>query len=151
MAERAFIPPWERRKQLPEAKPRATKEGGATPYQLGKRFEQAVRGRLQRRGWFVMRAHASKGKVDLLCVHAGFPVWMVQCKRRGEIGSEEWNALFDLAQKHGCWAILATKLSEQTVAYYRLDERRKPRGRGRPWTMVSPDDCRELLPPPQLF
>src|SRR5947209_8228354 len=105
MSEQPFIPPWQRRRPLPEARPRVSgetgkTETGRTPYQLGKKFETAIRGRLQRRGYFVMRAYASKGKVDLLAVGPptaakGVAALFIQCKRRGVIGSKEWNELYE--------------------------------------------------------
>lgn len=161
MTERPFIPPWERakgrgrRQAPPEAKPR-TKGGGATPYQLGYRFEAAIRGRLQRRRYFVMRAASSKGPVDLLavgppCLAAGITALFIQCKRRGEIGSAEWNVVYEVAQEHGGWAVVTMKLSENTVGFYRLDAPREKHKPGRPWTMFEPRDLSELLPPPTLL
>lgn len=146
------------RQRVPTA-PRAPNTGGRTPYRLGRDFERAIRGRLERRGYFVMRAYGSKGKIDLLAVTKatvvvdlpdnvlGDPERVevpltrtlgIQCKRRGDIGSTEWNALFDLCAEYGIMPVVAVKASERTVAFYRLDERRIPRKPGRPWTEVDP-------------
>ena len=157
MAERRFIPPHERRSQLPEAKPaQSAKGGGKSPYQLGRAFEGAVRGRLQRRGYFVMRSHASKGKIDLLacgpaCVARGISGLFIQAKRRGQISSAEWNEVWEIAQRHGGWAVVVTKLSERTVGFYRLDGPREARRKGRPWTLIDPADLSELAAPPSLL
>lgn len=155
MVERRMIPPHERRHQLPEARPLIT-AGGASPYVLGRRFEQAVRGRLQRRQYFVMRAHASKGVVDLLAVgpvtaRLGISGLFIQAKRRGSISSTEWNAVYSLAVEHAGWPVVVMKLSERTVGFFRLLELREPRKRGRPWVMFNPADCSEMAPPPSLL
>lgn len=161
MATQPFIPPWQRRRPLPPAKPRVSNEtgktaSGGTPYQLGKKFEVAIKSRLERRGYFVMRAYGSKGKVDLLaigmpCLERGATALFIQCKRRGSIGSAEWNELYELAQRFGAWPVVCTKLSERTVGFYRLDIPREPRKPGRPWTLFDPSDLSEQLPPPELF
>lgn len=119
--------------------------GGARPYALGRNFERTTRSRLERCGFFVLRAYGSKGRVDLLAVAKDRPVLFVQCKRRGEIGSEEWNALFLLAEQHGAWAVLATKLSERTMGFFRLEGEREYRKRARPSTQFDPTTC---LPTP---
>lgn len=125
--------------------------GGKSPYRLGRDFERAIRGRLERKVYFVMRAHGSKGKIDLLAVKvnpaanthgqpAGHIVLGVQCKRRGDIGSAEWNELMDVCEPHGIMPVVAVKLFESgkdSVAFYRLDERRIPRKPGRPWTLID--------------
>lgn len=157
MSERYVPRPWERRRPLPEAKPRADgTKGGKSPYRLGRDFERSIRGRLERRDYFVMRSQGSKGKADLLavgrpCLAIGVTALFVQCKRRGEIGSAEWNDLFDLATSFGGWPVLASRASERTVSFYRLDARREPRRPGRPWTLIEPADLSELIPPPTLL
>lgn len=124
--------------------------GGKSPYRLGRDFERATRGRLERRGYFVMRAQGSKGKIDLLAVKAlgrddllphpqTHIVLGVQCKRRGDIGSAEWNELFDLCRPYGIVPVVTMKTGERTVGFYRLDERRAPRKPGRPWTEIDPE------------
>lgn len=159
MTERPFVPPWERRgRPLPEAKARVGQGDGVkrTPYRLGRDFERSIRGRLERRGYFVMRAYGSKGKADLLavgpvCVEHRISALFIQCKRRGDIGSREWNEVWDLAQTFDGWAVVTMKLSERTVGFYRIDAPREPRKPGRPWTMFDPADLGELLPPPSLM
>lgn len=159
--DREFVPPWQRGRGrgLAPAKPIAESGTGPrkrTPYQQGRAFEQATRGRLERRGYFVMRAAMSKGKIDLLavglpCLTAGVTGLFIQCKRRGDIGSAEWNEVCDLAWAVGGWPMVVTKLSERTVGFYRLDAKRVPRKPGRPWTLMDPRDLSELLPPPTLM
>jgi Holliday junction resolvase len=155
--ERPFVPPYQRRRQLPEAGPAASAVGGGkSPYALGKAFEMAIKGRLERRGYFVMRAAASKGKVDLLavgpaCVERGISALMIQCKRRGQISSAEWNEVYEIGAAHGGWPVVTMRLSKQTVGFYRLDALREPRRPGRPWTMFDPRDLSELVAPPTLL
>jgi Holliday junction resolvase len=133
---------------VPTAAAKSATGGGKSPYRLGRDFERSIRGRLERKGYFVMRAHGSKGKIDLLAVKTVGPIkgvnarWVVlgvQCKRRGDIGSAEWNELFELCSTYGIMPIVATKASERTVSYYRLDALRIPRKPGRPWTEVDHD------------
>lgn len=155
--DRPFVPPYQRRRPLPEAKPAESAIGGGkSPYALGRAFEGQIRGRLQRRGYFVMRAHASKGKIDLLavgpaCVVAGISGLFIQCKRRGAISSAEWNEVYGIAVAHGGWPVVTMRLSERTVGFFRLDAERVPRRQGRPWTMFDPADLSELVPPPSLL
>jgi hypothetical protein len=95
-----------------------------------------------------MRAYGSKGKIDLLAVkrvdNGAYAEWHhivlgIQCKRRGDIGSTEWNELIDLCEPYGIMPVMAVKASERTVAFYRLDEKRIPRKPGRPWTQIDPE------------
>ena len=141
--------PWGRRYvPEPSAPPLESPVGGGkSPYRLGRAFEQAVRGQLERRGYFVLRAHMSKGKVDLLAVHKGFPVLFVQCKRTGSIGSAEWNEVYRLAETAGAWPVVAMRPSPRKTAYYRIDGPREPRKPGRPWSEFNPTDC-SLIPSP---
>jgi|SRR5581483_2382748 len=120
--------------------------GGKSPYRLGRDFERSIRGKLERRGWYVMRSAMSKGVVDLLAVHADHRPLMIQCKRTATIGSTEWNELFVLAAAHGCWPVVCYRTqapagSRQTSAFMRLDAEREPRRPGRPWTEFDPTDC----------
>ena len=141
-----------RQRPLPEAKPaQSAVGGGKSPYRLGRDFERAVRGRLERRDYFVMRAHGSKGKVDLLAVHKTNPTLFIQAKRRGQISSTEWNEVFELGVRYGAWPVVVTKLSERTVGFFRLDAARIPRKPGRPWTQFDPADCSLIIPPPTLL
>lgn len=167
MSERRFIPPHERRRPIPGPKARIDgKTGGASPYQLGRRFEYSCRGRLERRDYFVMRAHGSKGKIDLLavglpCLAKGVTGLYIQCKRlstrdaHGEvtvaITSAEWNEVYEIATKFGGWPVIATRISERTTGFYRIDAPREPRKPGRPWTLFDPADLSELTPPPTLI
>lgn len=151
--------PYAQRTQGVATKPRPNADGstgGKSPYRLGRAFEQAVRGRAQRRGYFVMRATMSKGKIDLLCVKgtvetlervgdelraaAMYVVLGIQCKRRGSISSSEWNELIDVCEPHGIMPVVAVKVFEtgaNSVAFYRLDQRREFGKRGRPWTQID--------------
>jgi Holliday junction resolvase len=163
MEQQAFVPPWQRRRRLQPARPVINQDGqtgktatGKTPYQMGRAFEGAVRGRLQRRGYYVMRSHMSKGVADLValgtpCLEKGVTGLFIQCKRRGALGTEEWNRLCELAWLYGGWPVLTMKLSEKTVGFYRLDEVRAPRTPKKPMTLFDPANLKELLPPPTLL
>lgn len=114
--------------------------GGKSAYRLGRDFERSIRGRLERKGYFVQRQQGSKGKIDLLAVGLDKPVLGVQAKRRGSISSQEWNELYDLCVAHGILPVVAVKefeTGQNSVAYYRLDARREFGKRGRPWTTID--------------
>ena len=152
------VPAWQSRRFVPEKTAAPLKSpvgGGKSPYRLGRDFEAAVRGQLARRGYFVMRAHASKGKIDLLAVSnvtaaMGGSGLFIQAKRTGNIGSAEWNEGCALAWAAGGWPVVTFRPSPRKTAYYRLDALREPRRPGRPWTEFDPTDCSEILPPPAL-
>lgn len=104
-----------------------------------------------------MRATMSKGKIDLLCVKkesegVAYAEWHhivlgIQCKRRGSISSTEWNELIDVCEPHGILPVVAVKVFEtgkNSVAFYRLDERREFGKRGRPWTQIDLDTAEPL-------
>lgn len=128
---------------VPAAPTKDAAKGGASPYRAGRAFEQQIRGRLNRRGYYVKRSYKSKGIEDLLavgmpCVKVGVSALFIQAKRRGVISSEEWNKLYDLAMTCGGMPMVCTKLSAQTVGFYRLDAKREFGKRGRPWTALDP-------------
>jgi Holliday junction resolvase len=130
---------------------RSAAGGGKSPYAAGRAFERSVRGQLERRDWFVMRAYASKGIIDLLAVGKDRPALMIQAKRRGVISSSDWNAVYLLALKHGAWPVVAMRVSERTTGFFHLTGERVPRGRGRPWVRFDPATLAELIPPPTLL
>lgn len=72
-------------------------------------------------------------------------VYGVQCKRRGDIGSTEWNELVDVCEPFGIVPVVAVKTAERSTGFFRLDERRVPRAQGRPWTQIDPETG-EALP-----
>lgn len=152
------VPAWQSRRFVPEktADPLTSPVGGGkSPYRLGRDFEAAVRGQLERRSYFVMRAHASKGKIDLLAVGRvttgiGISGLFIQCKRRGDIGSTEWNDVWGIAEAAGGWPVVCFRPSPRKTAYYRLDAPREPRRPGRPWTQFDPTDCSVVIVPPTL-
>jgi hypothetical protein len=118
--------------------------GGSSPYRLGYSFEVSCKGILERRGWLVIRSPASKSKVDLFAIHADYRPMLVQAKRTGNIGSAEWNELWEIAQRHNCLAVITYRETPKTVAWMRVDGPREPRRPGRPWTRIDPRDCTEI-------
>lgn len=76
-------------------------------YRRGRAFEYIVRDKLKAKGFYVMRSPQSKSPVDLVAIRHG-KVLMVQCKRHGALGVEEWNGLFDLARSSGATPLLAS-------------------------------------------
>lgn len=150
---RPYRPAWDRRPSealKPTEKLASAVGGGRSPYALGRAFEVSIRDQLRRRGYFVLRAGASKGKIDLLAVGKDRPPLFIQAKRTGVIGSAEWNEVFEIATEHGGWPVLCMRGSPRTTLYYRIDAKREPRRPGRPWTLIDPTDCSELLPPEPL-
>lgn len=82
------------------------KKPKTTGYQLGYGFERRVIVVLESMGYYVLRSSGSKGLADLIAVRKG-SVLFVQCKRSGKISSSEWNALYELATKHGADPVVA--------------------------------------------
>ena len=146
----AAKPPWIGRYQPAPQAPALSQTSGASPYRRGRDFERAVRGQLERRGYFVMRAYGSKGKIDLLAVGKDRPALFIQCKRRGEIGSAEWNEVYEIATAAGGWPIVCMRPSSHKTNFYRLDAVREPRKPGRPWTLINPTDCSIVALPLKL-
>ena len=148
-------PNWQRHgseRRLQETQPlESVVGGGKTPYKRGRDFEYSVKQQLERRGYFVMRSAASKGKIDLLAVGKHRPALFVQCKRMGQISSGEWNEVFEIATAAGGWPVLAVRSSPRTTAYFRLDGPREYRKRTKPLTQFDPADCTLLVKPPSLF
>lgn len=106
-------------------------------YRLGRAFEYRVRDRLAKAGYFVMRSPQSRSAVDLLAVAPGCTL-MVQCKRHGAIGVEEWNKLFDLAKGTGAKPILAAMgKGGQGVELYEMTDRKDGTRRAQPMVPFS--------------
>ena len=151
--------PWGGRYRPEPSAPHLSQTTGAdkakSPYARGRDFEAAVRGQLERRGYFVLRSYGSKGKIDLLatgqtCVYRSISGLFIQCKRTGDIGSKEWNEVYEIAVAAAGWPVIAFRPTARTTAYYRIDAPRAYRGQGRPWTQFDPTDCSLILPPPRL-
>lgn len=106
-------------------------------YRLGRAFEYRVRDKLKEAGYFVMRSPQSRSAVDLLAVATGMTL-MVQCKRHGAIGVEEWNKLFDLARSTGAKPILAAMgKNGHGVELYEMTGRKDGTKRAQPMVPFS--------------
>jgi Holliday junction resolvase len=149
-------PPWERARSewlKPVVPAQSAIGGGASPYRLGKAFEHSVKQQLQRRQFFVVRSPGSRTASDLLAVgtiQGTTYALFIQCKRTGTIGSSDWNAVCKMAWAFGGWAVVAFRESPRTTAFYRLDDLREPRKKGRPWTRFDPATMELQYPPLQL-
>jgi Holliday junction resolvase len=88
-------------------------------YRLGAAFEHRVADKLRAAGWTVIRAAGSHGKADLVAVKPGRVVF-VQCKRRGTLGTREWNELVELSQVAGAVPVMAQMPGRRGVAFHRL-------------------------------
>jgi hypothetical protein len=95
-----------------------------TMYRYGRAFEYRARDDLRKKGYFVMRAPASRSPVDLIAFKIGC-VLFIQCKRSGALPPVEWNELFDLATSVGTVPILSFMPAElHGIKYRRLLERK---------------------------
>jgi hypothetical protein len=86
-----------------------------------------------------MRAPGSKGPIDLISIRKNDPILWIQAKHKGAIGSTEWNEVIDIAEQYGGWPVLVMHVSTRKTGFFRLDERRQPRRRGRPYTQFDPE------------
>lgn len=101
-----------------------------SPYSIGRRFEYKIRDHLRLLGYFAMRSPASRGPFDVIAVRAG-TVAMIQCKRSGAMGVEEWNILFDLATSCGAVPVLASAPSGLRQKYLKMLARKSGSNRDR--------------------
>lgn len=100
-------------------------------YATGTRFEHKVRDDLGANGYEVVRAAGSKGssKVDLIGLKPG-QLLLIQCKRSGALGPDEWNRVYEVAGWVGAVPLLAANgPAGRGVTYIRLDG---PKRRGVP-------------------
>ena len=109
-----------------------------TGYDLGRALEYRVKGLLERDGYYVIRAAASKGLVDLAAMKPG-QVLLVQCKRSGALPPAEWNALYDLAASLGAVPLMAVKGLRGTQLH-RLTGRKDGTRRRQPMEPFSTDE-----------
>ena len=85
-------------------------------YIKGRAFEYRVKKYLEKAGFYVMRAYASKGVFDLIAVPPSSmtltmdrEAWMIQCKTNGYIRPAERAALKQASDLYAANVVLATK------------------------------------------
>jgi hypothetical protein len=108
-----------------------------TKYRYGRQFEYLVRDDMKAAGYFALRSPASKTPIDVLAIRPG-AVIMIQCKRNGACGVEEWNTLLALAASCGALPVLASLPVPRGGIVYELitgpkdgSKRRQPK---EPWS-----------------
>lgn len=109
-----------------------------TGYRLGVALEYRVKQLLERDGYYVIRAAASKGIVDLIALKP-HQTLMVQCKRSGALPPSEWNELFGLAERLGAVPLMAVKGLRGT-RLMRLTARKDGSRRRQPMEPFSVDE-----------
>jgi len=73
-------------------------------YVKGRRFENYVKEKLERKGYLVVRSAGSKGLFDLVALRRG-EILLIQCKwRKGRMSKE----MVEAAEKAGGKALIAT-------------------------------------------
>jgi Holliday junction resolvase len=99
-----------------------------TRYRRARDFEYRVRDDMSRHGWIAIRSPASKSPVDVYCI--GFhECVMIQCKTNGRLGTEEWNAVYDMARSVDALPVLAqTGPGGRGICYHVLTGRKEVRG-----------------------
>lgn len=85
-----------------------------TQYSKGRSFENYVKAKLERDGWWVCRSAGSKGKADLVAIVPAknylADVMLVQCKSgKKKIAGPEKQELIDLANELNVTAAVAFK------------------------------------------
>ena len=85
----------------------------AKNYVIGRRFEYRVQNWFRKNGWYVMRAYASKGLVDLIAIPPynetnihNIPLG-IQAKRNGYVPKEELKTLKENAKKWQMMIVIA--------------------------------------------
>lgn len=95
--------------------------GGSRPKRRGVAFERDTRLALEACGYCVVRAAASLGPIDLVALPdaGGERILLVQCKRDGRMGREEWNCLLRIATRGRAIPLLAMR-EARTLVFRRL-------------------------------
>lgn len=85
-------------------------------YIKGRAFEYRVKKYLEKAGFYVMRAYASKGVFDLIAVPPSSmtltmdrEAWLIQCKTNGYVKPAEREALKQASDLYAANVVLATK------------------------------------------
>ena len=112
-----------------------------TGYRLGVALEYRAKQLLEADGYFVVRAAASKGVVDLAAMQPG-QLLLVQCKRSGALPPAEWNELYDLAARLGAVPVMAVKGLRGTQ-FHRLTARKDGSRRRQPMEPFTTDQVGE--------
>ena len=94
-----------------------------TRYRQGYRFELRVKRDMESRGWWVIRAAGSHGPADLVCLKAGEPPLLLQCKANSVSHKREGIALAALAESMEAEALLALRVGHKLV--YRPADKEK--------------------------
>jgi Holliday junction resolvase len=113
-----------------------------TGYDLGRALEYRVKQQLERDGYYVVRAAASKGLVDLAAMKPR-QLLLVQCKRSGALPPAEWNALYDLAAHLSAVPVMARR-GVRGTQLLRLTGRKDGSRRRQPMEPFSTDDPGEI-------
>jgi len=75
-------------------------------YTRGRRLEHLARAYFEQHGYTVIRSAGSKSPVDLVCLRAGEPTLLVQCKYgQRRMSRAERNDLIALARRCRCVAV----------------------------------------------
>jgi len=104
-----------------------------TRYRQGYRFELRVKRDMESRGWWVIRAAGSHGPADLVCLKAGEPPLLIQCKADSVSHKREGIALAALTESIGAEALLALRVRRRLV--YRPADKDKMLT---PWVWTAP-------------
>ena len=100
-----------------------------TNYKRGADFERRVLADMSARGYVSVRSAGSHTVADVYCFRYG-EIVLIQCKRDGRLGPEEWNALYDHCQRAGAIPVLAkTGPGNRGITYWKLIGRKGGRGR----------------------
>jgi Holliday junction resolvase len=106
-------------------------------YRRGRAFEYAVRKRLQKSGYFVVRSSGSRSPVDLVAFALG-AILFVQCKRNGALGVREWNELYELSESVEASPIIAERTGARGIRYWLMEDRKDGSRRRQPMREVDP-------------
>jgi Holliday junction resolvase len=115
-------------------------ETKSTGYRLGRDLEYRTKRQLERDGYWVQRAAASKGLVDLVALKPG-QILLVQCKRSGSLPPAEWNALHTLAGMLGAVPVMAVMGARGTELWRLLAAKTGKRGARQPMELFVTDEA----------
>lgn len=120
----------------------------------GVKLETSAKQMLERRGYFVVKAYGSHGIADLVALRADTPPLLVQAKKDGKLGPDEWNQLVQAATQAGAWPVLVRRPEEtptKGALWFRLISER-PKGSRlaeylEPFDPRDPEQATILAPP----
>jgi len=89
-----------------------------TSYKKGRRFEQYIKEKLVKKGYYVVRSASSKGVFDLIAfapVEERKEILGIQCKFVKSMTKHEKQEIIQTAKRYGLTPVLATRFNNKVI------------------------------------